>query len=299
LLLSELRRDRLESPRAPGPRRRWRGIIVAAALCAQLFVGVALVIATGDSPWRELEEGLALGEFEAPQKAESGNSRITVLRIDPRFYAFHLLSASEHGKERLTVKEWSQQHLLVAAVNAGMYQQDGFTSVGYMKNFGHLNNRRLSRENAVLAFNPTDPSLPEIQLVDRECQDFNSLKGKYQTMIQGIRMISCDQRNVWSQQPEKWSTVAVGMDKSGRVLFLFTRSPYSVHDFIEILLALPLSIQNAMYLEGGPQAALYVAAGHSEIEMHGSLETGFNDTDAIQLAFPIPNVLGVVRKPKR
>jgi hypothetical protein len=297
-MLSELRRERRESARAPGPRRLWSGIIIAAALFALVFVAVALVVA-GDGSWRELDEGLALGEFEAPQKAESGNSRITVLRIDPRCYAFQLLSASEHGKERLTVKEWGQQHHLVAAVNAGMYQQDGFTSVGYMKNFGHLNNRRLSRENAVLAFNPTDPSLPDIQLIDRECQDFNSLKGKYQTMIQGIRMISCEQRNVWTQKPETWSTVAVGMDKSGRVLFLFTRSPYSVHDFIEILLALPLSIQNAMYLEGGPQAAFYVAAGHREIELHGSLETGFNDADAIQLAFPIPNVLGVVRKPKR
>jgi hypothetical protein len=267
-------------------------------LVGLVIMHAATVPGADQGVWKELDEGLALGEFDAPQKAESGNSRITVLRIDPHYYAFKLLCADEHGKERLTVREWAREHRLVALVNAGMYQQDGFTSVGYMKNFGHLNNRRLNRDNAILAFNATDSNLPEIQLIDRECQDFNSLKAKYQTLIQGIRMISCDRRNVWSQKPDRWSTVAVGLDKSGRVLFLFTRSPYSVHDFIEILLALPLDIRNAMYLEGGPQAAFYVAAGPVEVERHGSLETGFDEAEAIQLAFPIPNVLGIVRKPK-
>jgi hypothetical protein len=267
-------------------------------LVGLLMMHAAAVLGADQGGWTELEAGLALGEFAAPLKAEAGNSRITVLRIDPHYFAFKLLCAVEHGKERLTAREWAREHQMVAVVNAGMYQQDGLTSVGFMKNFGHLNNRRLSRDNTLLAFNATDASLPEIQLIDRECQDFNSLKAKYQTLIQGIRMISCDRRNVWSQKPDKWSTVAVGLDQSGRVLFLFTRSPYSVHDFIEILLNLPLEIRNAMYLEGGPQAALYVSTGRMEVDKHGSLETGFDETEAIQLAFPIPNVLGIVRKPK-
>jgi hypothetical protein len=267
-------------------------------LVGLLMMHAVAVPGADQGGWTELEEGLALGEFDAPLKAESGNSRITVLRIDPHHFAFKLLCAVEYGKERLTAREWAREHQLIAVVNAGMYQQDGLTSVGYMKNFGHLNNRRLNRDNTLLAFNATDAGLPEVQLIDRECQDFNSLKAKYQTLIQGIRMISCDRRNVWSQKPEKWSTVAVGLDQGGRVLFLFTQSTYSVHDFIEILLKLPLDIRNAMYLEGGPQAALFVSSGRMEVDKHGSLETGFDETGAIQLAFPIPNVIGIVRKPK-
>jgi uncharacterized protein YigE (DUF2233 family) len=186
----------------------------------------------------------------------------------------------------------------VAAVNAGMYQQDGFTSVGFMKNYGHLNNPRLGRDNTVLAFNRVDASVPEVQIIDRECQDFSQVRPKYHSLIQGIRMISCDQRNVWTQRPQKWSTVAVGIDRQGRVLFLFGRSPASVHDFIDALLALPLALYNAMYLEGGPQASLYLTAAGHEMERSGSLEGAFGDAEGMLMAFPLPNVIGVLRKPK-
>jgi hypothetical protein len=148
----------------------------------------------------------------------------------------------------------------------------------------------------VLAFNRVDPSQPEVQIIDRECQDFESLKGKYQTLIQGIRMISCDRRNVWSQQLERWSTAAVGMDGYGRILFLFNQYPLSVHDFIEILLSLPIEIKNTMYLEGGPQASMHVAINGVEVDKKGSLESAFDDSEGVPLVFRIPNVIGVVRK---
>jgi hypothetical protein len=109
-------------------------------------------------------------------------------------------------------------------------------------------------------------------------------------------MISCDRRNVWSPQPDKWSTAAVGMDDTGKVLFLFGQTPLSVHDFINILLALPLGIRNAMYLEGGPQASLHVSMKGVEVDRNGSLESALDDSEAIRLVFQVPNVLGVVRK---
>jgi uncharacterized protein YigE (DUF2233 family) len=248
--------------------------------------------------WREAGEGLYVGELDVSPKFESSDSKITVIKIDPRYYSFQLLCGSEHGRERLTVKDWSQKYNLVAAVNAGMFQEDGFRSVGYMKNFDHVINSRISRDNTILAFNRLDPDVPEIQIIDRECQDFDSLKRKYSTMIQSIRMISCDQENVWSQQPTKWSTVAIATDEEGKVLFLFTRSPYSVHDFIEILLSLPLSIHSAMYLEGGPQASMYLSTEKVQIERYGVWESVLDEASSLQIALPIPNVIGIVKKPQ-
>jgi hypothetical protein len=247
-------------------------------------------------PWQQLDAGLFLAELDAPQKSEFGDSKITIVRIDPARYVFKLLSASEHDREVLTAREWCRRHTLIAAVNAGMYQKDGITAVGYMKNFHHVNNPRLNKNNSILAFNAVDSSVPEVQLIDRECQDFSSFKAKYRSFVQGIRMISCDRRNVWSPQPDKWSIVAVGMDKSGQVLFIHSRSPYTVHDFIEMLLALPISIHNAMYLEGGPQASLYLSLGKTEVEKYGMLESALNDNSVLQVVFPIPNVIGVAPK---
>ncbi len=149
------------------------------------------------------------------------------LKSIPEKYSFKLMSASENGGRKLTVKEWCEKYGLVAAFNAGMYQEDGITSVGYMKNFKHINNGRLNKNKAVLAFNPVDSSVPEIQIIDRECQDFESLKGKYQTFVQSIRMVSCEQQNVWSPQTAAWSTLAIGMDKSDKVLIIFSQQQYS------------------------------------------------------------------------
>ncbi len=86
------------------------------------------------------------------------------------------------------------------------------------------------------------------------------------------------------------------MDKPGRLLFIFTRSPYRVHHFINMLLKLPLEIYNMMYLEGGPETTLYLSSGASTIKKYGSYETGFNENDNNHEFWPVPNVIGVTRK---
>ena len=178
-----------------------------------------------------------------------------------------------------------------------MYQADGIKNVGYMKNFNHINNPRLNtRYKAILAFNPVDATLPAIQIIDMKCQDFEKLKDRYQTLIQGIRMTSCRQENVWERQDKKWSSAAFGIDKSGNGLFIFAESPCSVNDFTDILLSLPVSLYNAMYLEGGPEATLYFSANGVEFEKIGSHETGSNEENFPKIALPIPNVIGIVKQ---
>ncbi len=239
---------------------------------------------------------MLLGEFQPPQCFGLTDTRILILKIDPQKYSFKLMSASEHGGRKMTLKEWCTKHGLVAAFNAGMYQEDGITSVGYMKNFKHINNGRLNTNKAVLAFNPVDASVPEIQIIDRECQDFENLKGKYRTFLQSIRMVSCEQKNVWSPQTTAWSTLAIGIDKAQKVLIVFSQQPYPVHDLIEILLSLPISLYNAMYLEGGPQASVYLSSNNSTIETQGRWEGSPDSPNPLRISWPIPNVLGIVKK---
>lgn len=272
-------------------------ILTVTLLLLLAVTGAATRAATSAGPWRQVEEGLMIGEFDPGSKPGAGSNKVLVLRIDPQQFTFRLMAASEHAGRKLNIKEWCEHYQLLGAFNAGMYAKDGFTSVGFMKNFKHVNNGRLNRYNAVLAFNPVDASVPEIQVIDRECQDFAGLRGKYQTFVQSIRMVSCLQQNVWSPQAEGWSTLAIGMDKSNRVLVIFCQQPMPVHDLINILLKLPLSLHNAMYLEGGPQASLYLATSDGPIERHGSWQASGDGSNHIQVSWPIPNVIGIVRKP--
>ncbi len=247
--------------------------------------------------WTELEPGLELAELAAPVKSFIGESVIRVLRIDPERFELKLLNASAGaGEQSKAAKAWCHEHGLVAAINSSMYQQDHRTSVSLMKTRGHVNNARLSKDNAVLAFDRLDPGVPPVQIIDRKLQDYESLKSRYGTLIQSIRMVTLERRNVWQQQPRRWSIAAIGMDQKGRVLFIHCRSPYSVHDFINLLLKLPIELKNAMYVEGGPEAQLYVESGETSLELMGSFETGFFETDDNLQGWPVPNVVGVVRR---
>jgi exopolysaccharide biosynthesis protein len=250
-----------------------------------------LPVLSQEELWKRIDDGLSLGEFNS--------QKITFIRIDPKYYSFKLFSASENKKLRMTAKQWCQKYNLISTINAGMFQADGITNVGYMKNFNHINNPRLNTKyKAVLAFNPIDATIPEVQIIDMKCHDFEGLRDKYQTLIQGIRMISCRQENVWQKQNKLWNITAFGMDKRGNGLFIFADPSYSVHDFTDILLSLPISFYNAMYLEGGPEATLYFSGSGIEFEKIGSYDTGLNENDFLKIARPIPNVIGIVKKPR-
>jgi hypothetical protein len=243
--------------------------------------------------WRPLDAGLDLGEFTSPLAA-GGDGLIHVLRIDPKRWRLRLLNASarEDGKP-LTARAWAKQEGLTATINASMYQGDMRTSVSLMRAPAHVNNPRLSRDNAILAFDASDTSLPPVQIIDRECQDFEALAGRYGSLVQSIRMVSCTGHNVWSPQDKAWSTAAIGIDRQGRVLFIHARAPYTTHNFIEALLGLPLDLRNAMYAEGGHEAQMFVSAGGRQLEYLGGADNG-SDDGLSGLAWPIPNVIGIV-----
>ena len=264
------------------------------AVTGLIMLLAATASAAPEIPWKQADKGLQVAEFQTD--FENASYAITLVRIDPGYYSFQLLCATENGKEPLSVKEWALRRHLVAAVNASMFQADGLTSIDFMKNFAHVNNPRLSRDNTILAFNPVDKNLPQIQLIDRECQDFDDLRTKYRSFVQSIRMISCRGENVWSRQDAKWSILAMGMDVQGNILILFCRTPGSVHDFIQILLSLPLSLKSAMYLEGGPQTSLYISTPKITLERYCTL--GGLESDSLKFALPIPNVIGITRKPR-
>jgi hypothetical protein len=244
--------------------------------------------------WQKLADGLALGVFLSPQRADYGDSLIRILRIDPQFFELKLLNASSSSDGRpRTAKQWCRENGMVAAINASMYQTDRKTSVSLMRTRFHTNNPRLSKDKTILAFDRRSPNLPKIKIIDRQCEDFDQWKDKYGTFVQSIRMISCKGKNVWRQQPRKWSTAAIGVDGRDRILFIHVGSPYSTHDLINILQRLPLGIARAMYSEGGPQAQLYIRNGNKEHEFVGQFDLKLNENINSPVFWPIPNVIGI------
>ena len=248
--------------------------------------------------WKSLEPGLDLGIFPCPS-SHGETCEINILRINPAFFELRLLntSASKEGMP-LTARQWCKENNLVAAINASMYQQDIKTSVSLMKTKGHVNNPRLSKDKAILAFDRRSSKVPKVQIIDRECQNFHKVKENYRTLVQSIRMVSCKGRNVWRQQKKKFSIASVGIDKKGNVLFIHVQNPLTPYDLINILLKLPISIKKAMYVEGGSESQLFVQSHGQEFEFMGIYEAFFIEPGSVLLPRPVPNVIGVVRADK-
>jgi len=270
-------------------------LCLGCAVFGSLSTQPAVASAMEKPGWQELEPGLWYGRFKAPQPAEIGDSLIRVLRADPRLFTLKLLSASAFEEGRpMTAAQWGRRHNLKAAINASMYQKDHRTSVSLMRTQGHINNPRVSKDMSVLAFDRRSSSVPPVKIIDRECEKLALWRNKYRTLVQSIRMISCTGRNVWSEQPQRWSTAAIAVDRQGRILFIYVASPYSTHDLIEFLQMLPLGIQRAMYAEGGLPAQLYIGAGESEYEFAGGRKITATEPGGAAHPWAIPNVIGIV-----
>jgi hypothetical protein len=283
-----------------------KGVEVSPALgriWISLPVGVLLVLLSqarvASQPWIELDRGLFLGQFVSPQNYQKSDEPISILKVSPAFYALKLLSASEHGRNPRTAKKWCQQFRLLAAINASMYQNEyPLKSTGYMRNFDHTNNAHFNPVfGAFMVFNPTDRSHPLVQFVDRRLQNnWKQVIENYHTVIQNYRIISDGEKRGWPQQGRLHSTAAIGMDKRHNVLFIYSRSLLSTHDFIHVLLSLPIFIQDAMYLEGGPEAALYLNLEEMEPARKRIEGIGFKEYNDSTSALRIPNVIGIVRR---
>ena len=250
--------------------------------------------------WNEIERGLFYAEFDAPLKSKVSDSKISVLKIDPNYFSFELLTATEHDSLRRTVEQWSNDFNLVAVINAGMFNlSDHYTGTGYLKNYTHINNGKLRGNfRAFAMFNPKSNDFPAMNIVDMEIENWEYYLSNYNSAFQCIRMVDCNQKQVlWKpRKPISSSMCVLGTDIYGNVLFVFCRSPYTANTMSNFLLHLPLKTYSAMYLDGGPESSLYVNAGDTIIEKVGSwVSPGYANDDNTYF-WELPNVIGVKRK---
>ena len=251
------------------------------------------------SDWRALAPGMELSLVSVHHANSADNPRITILRIDPHLWELRAIDASSTGESaNRTARAWCESEGLTAAINAGMFKADGKTHVGLMRFREHVNNGVANNYQSVAAFDPHDPNLAPFHIFDLDSPQMTvqSILKDYDSALQNLRLIKRPGSNQWSKQDKMWSEAALAEDDAGRVLFVFSRTPFSMHDLNAQMLAAGIGIVAAQHLEGGPEAQLYVHVGSFKLEQFGSYETAFRENDSNPAPWPIPNVLGVRRK---
>lgn len=261
----------------------------ALAACLSFLPGAA---DPAHAQWKDIARGIEYGRFHLSPSA--GNEEIHVLRIDPARAKLKLLLASEHDRRNRTTAEWCEEFGLVAAINAGMYQKDYLTNVGYLRNGSNVQNRHWSRKyKSVLAFDPQKTELPPAVMIDLEEPFAKQRSADYRAVVQNLRLLKDSGVNVWQASDKKWSEAAVGMDRSGRVLFLFCRFPLPMKEFNEKIKSLGLDVTRLMHMEGGPMASLSIRTRDVSLNLSGSYETFMQEKDLNLQQWPLPNIIGV------
>lgn len=253
--------------------------------------------ARADEPaiWRQLDSGLDIACFAVTTESVVTDSALTIVRIDPDKWEFKLMCRSRtEDNENLTARQWCEKYHLVAAVNAGMFQQDYTTHVGYVNIGGQVISGRVRSYLSAVAFGPKRDGLAPFRIFDLDRDSVADITRDYETVCQNMRLIARPGENKWSQQDRQWTEVALGEDDKGRALLIHCGRALPMHDFNELLLSLPIGVVTAQHLEGGAEAQLYLKDKEFEIERLGSFGIGSGSDNAI--AYPIPNVIGISRK---
>ena len=273
---------------------RGKRCVSAVLLLLALLPGL---IAGSNSTWQTLAPGMELGYVTPREPSAAGDSRIAVLRLDPKLWELTAIGVSQTGESSgHTARTWCERHKLAAAINAGMFETDQKTHLGYMRCREHVYTAHSNKYQSVAAFDPRDgKSLPRFHIFDLDTPgvSMQSIAQDFDSAVQNLRLVKRPGSNQWSEQNKKWSEAALGEDDAGRILFIFSRSPFSMHDLNQELLGAGIGLVAAQHLEGGPEAQLYLHVGAFELEMFGSYETSFKENDSNSIPWPVPNVLGV------
>jgi hypothetical protein len=251
--------------------------------------------------WEEIIPGFSYCETDAPYLSILNDSKITFLKIIPKYFDFQLLIATENGKKSLTVDQWADSFRLNIVINAGMYDlAKQLSSKGYLQNYKHKNNPKIHPNyNSIIAFNPKDSHLPKFTVLDLQCETFENIKSKYNCLAQGLRMLDCNGEKIgWNKRKQSCSMLLTACDEEENIYFIFTRSPYTHNEMIHFLKKLPFKLINAIYLEGGPQTSLYVDVNKANgenfcIQKVGSYVSETYPTDKNDYFWKLPNVIGL------
>lgn len=224
-------------------------------------------------------------------KPAAGAPCLDVVRADLARYHLRVLSAARDGGSH-PAPVWREQFHAVAVTNAGMFHSDG-TPVGLVIADGVALGADNKKYAGYLAFGPRSATDAPAVIAGRDCAGFDlaDLRKRYRSIVQGSRFLGCAGEALSWQDKKRYSAAAIGVDRSGRVVFMHARAAVTMSELAHAIAALDLA--GAIFLEGGPEASLVVRGSDGELSRVGSYETGFVENDANQSFWWLPNVIAL------
>lgn len=152
----------------------WRHLLLAGMLVvvarAQRFVP-----AEAASSWQTLAPGMEIRRVQSRKQSPFGDSRIAVLRIDPSRWDLEVMGVLQTGDSAgHTAREWAQKQQYTAVINAGMFETDNKTHLGYVRIRDHVYNGRVNSYQSMMAFDRREgKNVPHFRIFDLDAPGGN------------------------------------------------------------------------------------------------------------------------------
>lgn len=267
---------------------------LSSSLALAFLAGAALAQHTDARAQAGAVRGIVVERYRLPRapEVEIGDRIATIVRVDPRRYAFRFLTESHEG-ERRPADRWMRDFRLAGVVNAGMFLPSG-RSCGYLRQRGEVRSDRSPPGwDSMIGFDPSGPFAP-FEVGGTGCaRDLDAMRAAFGSVLQGRRMlVDCAGRARTDWRTGRFSSVLLGADRDGRAVMVHTRTPYRMQILAEMLAAPELGLRGLTYMEGGPEASLLIEAEGERVREIGSYEDGFWPRDDNRRFWDLPNVVG-------
>ena len=196
------------------------------------------------------------------------NIEIDIFKLNPDSIDVDIISVSDKKtlKEVLANSEQENQYFLIC--NAGMFNTDYKTNMGYMKSDGSiLNNREHPNYYSVLAFDPLSIDLPSFYIYDTDIVPLDSILKSYNSVVENLRLIKRSRENRWPEQEKRWTELAIGQDSDNNIIIIYCHNDLSMFEFNNLILSLPIDLSTAQHLEGNSPAQLYFSFKSHTIDL--------------------------------
>jgi len=215
-------------------------------------------------------DGVTVERVQAPASAHVRVSpTVTLVTVDPGLHELDLLTQQETGRAR-TLDAWAAEFGLTGVINASMHLPNG-RSAGFMQDGDRINNGQDNPAyGGFLAFQPRDPADAPVVLVGRDCEGFDlaDLRARYAVVLQGYRLLDCDGGAMAWADPKLYSAAALAVDTAGNLVLVHTGGAWRMSEFATWLAT--RSLVGAIFVEGGPEAGLYVDLGRDAVREIGT-----------------------------
>jgi hypothetical protein len=243
-------------------------------------------------------DGIVVERIAGPPTDAIGDGMITLARFDLRLYRPVLLAAGAGDGRARTLPEWARQEHLVGGINAAMYEPDG-RATSLLVVDGVEQSPDDARFGGFFAFDPIASSDAPFTITGRDCAggDLAQLRARYRSIVANYRMLDCEGAPIAWVDEHRYSSAAFGMDREGRLVLIHSRTPYLMRDLARVLADPALGLTQIDYVEGGPEATLFVDDGTgAPLVAIGSYETAFHESDDVVEPWALPNILGLVAR---